>query len=172
MNSPAHGRDLLVIACWYMMRELEIASCRWSHIYIEGPTLNLLLPVQKNDTSGSLTIRTLKCACRIRLHPLCPLHAAQRHLMRVRTHPQFRSQRDFPLVPDADGATPSKYYMVQFFRGTIAHTGVPTTRPNAEGTETERFWPLPQGIRGPMVVSHGSPIPSDPTSGSLEFCSR
>lgn len=56
MESSSHGRDLLVVACWYMMRELEVASCRWSHIYIEGCTVNLLLPVQKNDTSGSLTI--------------------------------------------------------------------------------------------------------------------
>lgn len=139
MESTTHGRDLLVVACWYMMRELEVASCKWSHIYTEGPTINLLLPVQKNDTSGSLTIRSLRCACRVRLHPLCPLHSAKRHLERVRAHAQFRSQADFPLVPTEDGTIPSKYYMTQFFRQTIAATGTPTTRPNAEGTQTERF---------------------------------
>ena len=31
----------------------------------------------ENDTAGSLTIRSLRCACRIRLHPLyiCPVHS-------------------------------------------------------------------------------------------------
>ena len=139
MESPPHGRDLLVVACWFMMRELEVASCQWSHIYIEGTTVNLMLPVQKNDTAGSLTIRSLRCACRIRLHPLCPVHAARRHLQRVRAHESFRAQCDFPMVPDSSGRVPTKHYMVQFFRMIISASGTPTVRPNAEGVDIERF---------------------------------
>ena len=133
MDNIAHGRDILVVACWYMLRELDLASSRWAHIYFDGPTVNLLLPVQKNDTAGSLTIRSLRCACRVKVHPLCPLHAARRHLTRLRGHSAFQ------LVPDREGKLPTKHFMVLFFRRTIAATGTPTTRPNAEGTESERF---------------------------------
>ena len=139
IGSASHGRDLLVVACWYMLRELEVASCRWAHIYPEGCSINILLPVQKNDTSGSLTIRSLRCACRIRVHPLCPKHAAERHLRRVRAHACFRSQSDFPLVPTETGHAPTKHVMVRFFRDTIAATGTPITRPNSEGADVERF---------------------------------
>lgn len=139
LENVEHGRDLLVVACWYMLRELEVASCRWAHIYSDGPTINILLPVQKNDTAGSLTIRSLRCACRVKIHPLCPRHSAQRHLDRVRAHGAFRMQSDFPLVPTDGGTVPTKPLMVQFFRRVIAATGTPTVRPNAEGLETERF---------------------------------
>eukprot|EP00435_Cladocopium_sp_Y103_P054359 s601_g17.t1 len=139
LHCTSHGRDVMVLACWFMMRELEIASCTWSHLYVSGPTINLMLPVQKNDTAGSLTLRTLRCACRIRLHPLCPVHAAQRHLSRLRAHVAFQNQADFPVVPNDEGQVLSKHLMVQFFRRTIAAAGVSLTRPNHEGAETERF---------------------------------
>ena len=112
---PFSGWDLLVVACWYMLRELEVASCKWAHIYSDGPAVNILLPVQKNDTAGSLTIRSLRCACR-------PRHSAQRHLDRVQAHEAFRNQSDFPLVPTAEGRVPTKHLMVQFFRRVIAHS--------------------------------------------------
>ena len=82
MESEAQGRDLPLLGCWYMMRELEVASC----------------------------------ACRVRVHPLCPVHAARRHINRVRAHELFQEQSEFPLVPREDGKTPSKHLMVQFFR--------------------------------------------------------
>eukprot|EP00435_Cladocopium_sp_Y103_P022823 s2498_g5.t1 len=139
MLSAIHGRDVMILACWFMMRELELASCRWSHLYVAGPTVNLMLPVQKNDTAGSLTLRTLRCACRVRLRPLCPVHAAQRHIARVRAHDSFRSQAEFPVIPNELGQVASKHFMIQFFRRTLAAAGVALTRPNHEGAQTERF---------------------------------
>eukprot|EP00435_Cladocopium_sp_Y103_P007602 s3351_g2.t1 len=139
MQSPAHGRDVMLVASWFMMRELELAGCRWSHLWIENPNVNLMLPVQKNDTAGSLTMRSLRCACRVRLHPLCPVHAARRHMDRLRLHPEFRSQVEFPIVPTEEGKVASKHFMVQFFRMTISAAGINLTRPNQEGSETERF---------------------------------
>jgi hypothetical protein len=62
------------------------------------------------------------------IHPLCPVHSARRHLNRIRAHPTFREQSDFPLVPSSDGRVPTKRYMIQFFRRTISATGIPTTR--------------------------------------------
>ena len=128
MESASHGRDLLLGGCWCVMRELEVASYKWAHINFKGSSVNLLLPVQKNDTAGSLTIRTLRCACRVRVHPLCRVHAARRHINRVRAHRCLKEQSEFPLVPTIEGKTPSKHMMVQFFRRTIAATGTPTTR--------------------------------------------
>eukprot|EP00435_Cladocopium_sp_Y103_P058647 s456_g20.t1 len=60
MQSASHGRDVLILASWFMLRELELAGCKWSHLWIESPNVNLMLPVQKNDTSGSLTMRSLR----------------------------------------------------------------------------------------------------------------
>eukprot|EP00435_Cladocopium_sp_Y103_P049910 s2136_g15.t1 len=134
MQAVAHGRDVLLLASWFMLRELELANCKWSHIYIEKSNINVMLPVQKNDTAGSLTMRSLRCACRIRIHPLCPVHAAKRHLERVQAHHEFRFQADFPVVPNESGEIATKYYMVQFFRRTIEAAGVALTRPNNEGS--------------------------------------
>eukprot|EP00435_Cladocopium_sp_Y103_P048273 s452_g14.t1 len=139
MQSASHGRDVMLVASWFMLRELELASCKWSHMYIENSVTNVMLPVQKNDTVGSLTLRSLRCACRIRIHPLCPVHAARRHLDRIQAHSEFRFQADFPIVPNEEGHVTSKHYMVQFFRRTISAAGVALSRPNAEGQETERF---------------------------------
>ena len=125
-----------------MLRELELASGRWAHIIshllgwpygepvVAGP--------EERPHSESLTMRSLRCACRVRVHPLCPLHAARRHIARLRAQPCME-QTDFPLVPTSVGKVPTKHVMVHFFRRTIAATGTPTTRLNADGTETERF---------------------------------
>lgn len=65
-SDPRHGRDILVVGCWFMLRELELAACRCAHVYVENGSLHVLVPVQKNDTAGALTVRSLLCACRSR----------------------------------------------------------------------------------------------------------
>ena len=77
-----HARDVGIIAAWFMLRELELAAARHSHLQVSGATVTLLIPVHKTDQVGSLTSRSLLCACRVRVHELCPFHAAVRHLFR------------------------------------------------------------------------------------------
>lgn len=65
-SDPRHRKDILVVGCWFMLRELELAACRWAHVYVENGSLHVLVLVQKNDTAGALTVRSLLCACRSR----------------------------------------------------------------------------------------------------------
>eukprot|EP00435_Cladocopium_sp_Y103_P032190 s1034_g8.t1 len=172
MQVAAHGRDVLLLTCWFMLRELELAGCQWSHIYSEKSNVNIMLPVQKNDTAGSLTLRSLRCACRIRIHPLCPVHAARRHLDRLQAHPEFRFQSDFPVVPDDEGKIATKHYMVQFFRRTIEAAGVALTRPDAEGRATERFSGHVCRVSGAQVVQDGHADEPGTVAGQMELHRR
>eukprot|EP00438_Fugacium_kawagutii_P003340 Skav206167 [mRNA] locus=scaffold1545:303704:318481:- [translate_table: standard] len=109
------------------------------HLYTEEDTLHLLVPVHKTDQQGSLTVRSLRCACRIKKFSLCPYHCGSRHLARVRLHPNFSGPSSFPLVPTDDGSTPSKHEMTQMMRRTIALTGTSLTRPDDTGAERQRY---------------------------------
>ena len=86
-----------------------------------------------------MTVRALQCACRVKVHPLYPLHAAARHFKRVRAHSKFREQATFPLIPGEDGAVLTKQGMIQGFRGVIALTGTPVDRPGGDGVLKPRF---------------------------------
>ena len=139
LSSPGHGRDLCLVSARFMVRELELAAARAPHLYTTGSTVNLLIPMRKTDQTGSLTLRSLRCACRIKVHALCPFHAAVRHLARVRAHEKFNVQALFPLVPDESGNTVSKSLMVEFMVRVIRATGTAAERPAADGTLIPRF---------------------------------
>ena len=138
-ENVSHGRDVCILASWFMMRELELAAAQKAHVYFSGTAVNLLLPVHKTDASGSLTLRTLQCSCKVKTHPLCPFHAAKRHLARLELHGGFRQQVLFPLVPNREGRTLSKAAMIAFFTRTIAATGTPIERPNEHNIMIPRF---------------------------------
>ena len=38
-SDPRHRKDILVVGCWFMLRELELAACRWAHVYVENGSL-------------------------------------------------------------------------------------------------------------------------------------
>ncbi len=71
-----HARDMAVVATWFMLREIEIAAARASHLRVDSFEVFILIPTYKTDTFGKLTERSLKCTCRVRRHPMCPYHAA------------------------------------------------------------------------------------------------
>ncbi|OLP76101.1 hypothetical protein AK812_SmicGene44009 [Symbiodinium microadriaticum] len=52
-----------------------------------GGTVTLRVPLHKVATGGQseLTMRQLRCACRAAIPPLCPYHAATRHMTRLHT---------------------------------------------------------------------------------------
>ena len=50
-----------------------------------------------------MTLRQLRCACRAALAPLCPYHAAVRHIARLKAAGAW--YRDRPLFPDCTGDT-------------------------------------------------------------------
>lgn len=70
-----HARDVCIIGGWYMLRELELASAVKGNLYVERDLVHILIPQHKTDQRGSMTVRSLRCCCRVLLRPMCPLHA-------------------------------------------------------------------------------------------------
>eukprot|EP00438_Fugacium_kawagutii_P022610 Skav212148 [mRNA] locus=scaffold1323:331971:333758:- [translate_table: standard] len=135
-----HARDLVVLGCWFMLREIELSAAHLSHLYLRQSQVFLLLPIHKTDQDGGLTTRCLTCACTAdRVLPLCPWHAAHRHLRRVRLHDRYREQRDFPLVPDPQGRPLSKLQSIDMICHVLDESGIELTRPDEQGIPRKRF---------------------------------
>eukprot|EP00438_Fugacium_kawagutii_P019770 Skav203660 [mRNA] locus=scaffold2755:70323:71909:- [translate_table: standard] len=135
-----HSRDLVVIGSWFMLREIELSAARLSHLYLRQSQVFLLLPVHKTDQDGGLTTRCLTCACPPdRVLPLCPWHAAHRHLRRVRLHDCYRDQHDFPLVPDRHGRALSKLQSIEMICRVLEESGIELTRPDEQNIPRKRF---------------------------------
>ena len=158
-ENPVHMLDVVIVGLWFMLREAELAAARLAHLTIDSTTVSLLVPVHKTDQVGSLSVRQLNCACRYRRHHLCPWHSAFRHLKRVRLHGRYVEGPSFPLVPDADGLTPSKYKMVQHIRTVLQTAGIAVTRPDDQGVQLNRFNGHALRVSGAqMMGSGGIPI--------------
>lgn len=135
-----HALDVVVLGCWFMLRELELSAARVPHMYLEDRQVHILLPVHKTQQAGSWTARTLSCACSSgRLMDLCPWHSAHRHLRRVRLHDHYRDQVNFPLVPTRDGSTMSKVQVIEMIMIVLKHSDIETTRPDEQGIARARF---------------------------------
>ncbi len=92
----SHFVDVVVIAVWFMLREIEIASARQRHLFHEGSELHMVIPVHKTSSEGAYTTRILRCGCQA---------IAQRlyaHLIRLSGHPMNRPGSSLPLVPDLE----------------------------------------------------------------------
>ena len=44
----------MILGCWFMLREIELARARWAHVYLQGNSVHVMLPVHKTDPGGSL----------------------------------------------------------------------------------------------------------------------
>ena len=137
--TPEHVRDVAILASWFMLREIEVAAARCSHLRLSDTAVSLMIPVHKTDQMGSLTTRSLQCACRVRAHDLCPFHAAGRHLRRVQAQDNFEQPVAHPLVPDAQGRTMTKADMIDMFRLVIGATGETLERPDERDVSVPRF---------------------------------
>ena len=83
---PHHVVDLLIVALWFMLREIELASASVAHLDVTDSEVAVVIPLRKTCAGGGaeLARRSLRCPCRARALPLCPVHAAARHLSRLR----------------------------------------------------------------------------------------
>ena len=120
--------DLCIICTWYMLREIEISNA----------AVHLLLPVTKTESQGCLTVRTYICVCRAKSEPLCPFHAARRHIERLRLAGVDGSETHF-LFPGSDGQPLKKYQVVQLIERVLQAAGVETTRADEAGRQIPRF---------------------------------
>ena len=154
-----HARDMAVLATWFMLREIEMAAARAAHLRVDAHETFILIPTYKTDTFGKLTERSLKCTCRIQSHPMCPFHAAVRHLSRLGTSRGSADPHQFPLFPDNDGTTPTKATMVQVIRSVISATGQSLERPDANGRPLQRFGGHSLRVAGAqLLAASGIPL--------------
>ena len=135
----AHSVDVFVLAVWFMLREIEVAAARVRDMVVSPGLLVLDLPLHKTAMGGerTLTRRSLRCACGAATHPLCPVHAAMRHLVRLGAAGLLASAG--PLFPGKGGGTRSKEESVAFLRGVLEAAGLTTTYQDANGIERQVF---------------------------------
>ena len=107
----AHTADMMVIATWFMLREIEVSFSRSTRLPLEGPYVSIFLPVHKTNTAGGLTSRKLRCPCKVMINPIWPWRAAERHLIRMMAREDTCSYMH--LFPDRSGHALSKYMVVQ-----------------------------------------------------------
>ena len=116
-GGPAAPRNALIIAGWWMMREIEVANLRASCVAVaQGrcPAVTLTLPASKADQTGVGVKRTHTCLCRGgAIRPFCPAHAAWDQLLNLRRwYPSHFSEgilvTDLPFFPARGGGTCTK----------------------------------------------------------------
>ena len=126
-TNPAHAVDVVIVAAWFMLREKELAAARLGDVEVQGNSIALCLPLHKTAQGGQqeLTRRQLQCACRAVFLPTCLVHAAIRHLRRLRL--AGHEAREAPFAPKADGTTSSRADNVDLIRGLLTAADVPVT---------------------------------------------
>ena len=139
MTRVEHARDMAVISLWFMLREVEMSAAMINHLRLQQDHITILIPTYKTDSFGKLTERTLRCSCRIHLHPLCPWHAGERHLIRMHGHREPEGGRFSPLFPGPQGGASSKQGVVMAIRMVLRTAGISLQRPDGQGRLVERF---------------------------------
>ena len=137
--NSAHAVDAMILAVWFMLREIEFAAARTQDIDVLPGAVVLRIPLHKVATGGEteLTERRLQCACRASVLPLCPYHAARRHVDRLKAAGAWA--RGKPLFPDGAGRTWAKGEVVLFFRRVILAAGVALTTTDHTGAVVQIY---------------------------------
>ncbi|CAE7560095.1 bglA [Symbiodinium sp. CCMP2592] len=119
-----HATDVLVLATWFMLREIEIAGALVGDVVLTKHVVTLELPLHKTAQGGErvMTRRSLRCACGLATHPLCPVHAMFRHFARLQKAGRLRSSA--PLFPGASGGTRSKPESLSFLALVLGAAGL------------------------------------------------
>ncbi|CAE7823377.1 unnamed protein product [Symbiodinium sp. CCMP2592] len=135
----AHSADALLLAVWFMLREIEFAAARTEDMEAGEDWVLLRIPLHKTAQGGEreLTARQLRCACGIQSRPMCPAHAALRHVSRLKAAGLW--VRGGPLFPDAAGNTWAKGETVLLFRRVLLAAGVALTTVDHEGQIVQLF---------------------------------
>ena len=125
-GSPMGWSSLLVLATFFMMREVEVAAAVVSHITVDfvAARVTLRLPISKSDSGAVGCSRTWGCICSDSgARPDCPFHAAvaQLNLLKV-TFGDFDLSA-VPLFPTASGDVVLKVDVGRALEASVAATG-------------------------------------------------
>lgn len=121
--------DAYVVACAWLLREIELAGARVGHVTFDAnmKTATILLPVSKCDTGGTGVSRTRRCTCLgSETAPACPYHVLWRLVEAVvhRFSPESARERfDLPVCPTNTGYVPAKCAMIAAWRGLAPEGG-------------------------------------------------
>ena len=142
-GGPVFPRNLVVLGAWFMLREIEAAAARASHVdlvtseVLGEARVHWSLPASKTDQAALGVNRSHGCLCVDKADPLCPAHAAWDHHRRLLLrfgvkgeHGNLELPEGFPFFPNAQGRTCSKEEMAATFVAAARHLGVPAASPD------------------------------------------
>ena len=147
---------MVLSGSWFLMRELELANARASHVRFEHsssdhPVVHWSLPMSKTDTKGEMIERSHACSCSQEVEPLCIVHALRRRMAKI----ELMTDRT-PLFPDSHGRTRTKADTIKSIRNLIQLTGTETTRTGPTGKPMERFGGHALRVAGAQfLAAHG-----------------
>ena len=131
-DEPAHPLPTLILACWFLLREIEIADLQRQHVTFreEGGALfvDMYLRVQKNDPEGTGCTRTHTCTCALTSRTLCPVHVAK--FLHEQASAQCDGQGTGPFFPSKKGGLITKQGFVKQVHKVCEYLKVPTHAPN------------------------------------------
>ena len=143
MNNVEAQVDMVIIGCWWMTRGIELGTAKAIHVWTEESTMSAFwtLPVHKTDTTGSCVTRPHKCCCARGNDPLCPFHAAKRHLARIKSAfpATAHDYADLALFPDRNGGHFQKDSIIKMIRKVISLTKTALQRPGPRGSPMDKF---------------------------------
>ncbi|CAE7834138.1 unnamed protein product [Symbiodinium sp. CCMP2592] len=128
----AHSADALLLAVWFMLREIEFAAARTEDMEAGEDWVLLRIPLHKTAQGGEREL-----TARIQSRPMCPAHAALRHVSRLKAAGLW--VRGGPLFPDAAGNTWAKGETVLLFRRVLLAAGVALTTVDHKGQIVQLF---------------------------------
>ena len=142
-GGPAAPRNALIVAGWWMLREVEVANLRASCVAVaQGrcPSVALTLPASKADQAGVGVQRTHTCICRDgAIRPFCPAHAAWDQLLCLKRWFPDRfvdgvASADLAFFPTSAGSPCTK----DGFTQTILRAAVLLDLPQRSALDNER----------------------------------
>ena len=127
-GAPVGWHNLLTIAVYFILREIEVAAACVGHVTLDTVNLivHLRLPASKTDQTGIGCSRSWNCLCRGQGRRAdCPYHAAVDQFNLLGNIFGCPVDPRLPLFPDRAGLTISKAAVVKTIEATIVCMGLP-----------------------------------------------
>ncbi|CAE7206172.1 unnamed protein product [Symbiodinium natans] len=127
---------MLVLGCWFLLREIEIAALQSKHLTVdcERMEVTLTLAASKCDQQGNLVLRKHGCYCDHVPARMCPYHNA------VAFEKIRPKNLEAPLFLSSRGHELSKHETIQLIRRTLSASPFAMKRAGAQGQAMlERF---------------------------------
>ena len=120
-TGPLFPKRAWFVACWWVLREIELANVRMRDVEVHERSVCLTLPVSKTDVKAVGFRRTMRCCCGVaRLRDgdvpgelVCPACMASRQ---VEFRRAMKAQDEAPLFCDSSGMFVKKRAMVQTWK--------------------------------------------------------